>query len=238
MNREYQKWYSSRLGRDMEMLVFGHGGLPMLVFPTSMGRFYEYEDNGMIAAVSHLYEQGQLQAFCVDSVDTESWYNKSAHPRDRVLRHLQYESYVMEEVMPFLRNRNWSRRIMTTGCSFGAYHAMNLALRHPDLITDCVCMGGAYNIRRFLGGYSDDNVYFNNPPDYLANMGDGWQMDQYRNNHRFVLATGDYDICLGENFQMAHTMGTKYIPHTLDVWGNGTAHDWPWWHGMAQKFFP
>src|ERR1700719_596773 len=51
MNREYHKWYSPRLGRDMELLVFGHAGLPVLVFPTSGGRFYEFEDRGMVGAL-------------------------------------------------------------------------------------------------------------------------------------------------------------------------------------------
>jgi esterase/lipase superfamily enzyme len=67
MNREYHKWYSSRLGRDMEMLVIGYAGLPVLVFPTSGGRFYEFEDRGMIGAVGGRVERGDLQFFCVDS---------------------------------------------------------------------------------------------------------------------------------------------------------------------------
>lgn len=232
MNREYHKWFSSRLNRDMEMLVYGHGGLPLLVFPTSMGRFFEYEEHGMIAAVRDKFESGQLQAFCVDSVDIESWYNKRAHPHDRVVRHMQYESYLLDEAMPFLRGKNWSQRIVTTGCSFGAYHAMNFALKYPDLISDCVCMGGAYDIRQFLDGYYDDNCYFNNPPDYLPNLNDGriW----HRN---FVLATGEWDICLGENFRLANIMGARRIPHLLDVWGNHTKHDWPWWQQMSRKFF-
>jgi esterase/lipase superfamily enzyme len=75
MNREYHRWYSPSLGRDMELLIQGHAGMPMVVFPTSMGRFFEYEDRGMIGAVGDRYEHGQVQAFCVDSVDGESWYN-------------------------------------------------------------------------------------------------------------------------------------------------------------------
>ena len=59
MNREYHKWYSSRLGRDMELLVFGHSGLPVLVFPTSGGRYYEFEDRGMIGAVAGRVEHGR-----------------------------------------------------------------------------------------------------------------------------------------------------------------------------------
>jgi esterase/lipase superfamily enzyme len=229
MNREYHKWYSGRLHRDMELLVIGHAGTPVLVFPTSMGRFFEYEDNGMPGAVAGKIEAGGLQFFCVDGVDSESWYNKSAHPRDRVLRHMQYESYVLEEVMPFLRHKNWSPRRVTTGCSFGGYHAVNFALKHPGLITDCVSMGGAFDIRQFLYGYYDDNCYFNNPPDYIPNL-----TGPYAN---FTLATGEHDMCLGENFRMAHLMGQRHIPHQLDVWHNRTGHDWPWWRHMAQKWF-
>ena len=230
MNREYHKWYSHRLHRDMELLVFGHAGTPVLVFPTSMARFFEYEDRGMIGAVSHRIEQGHLQFFCVDSVDTESWYNRFAHPRDRVRRHMAYEDYVTQEAIPFMRHRNWSPRRVATGCSFGGYHAVNFALKHPSLITDCVSMSGAFDIKQFLNGYYDLNCYYNNPPDYLMNMQGGG----YGN---FILATGEHDICLGENFSMAHIMGVKGVPHILDVWKNGMIHDWPWWQQMARKFF-
>ncbi len=229
MNREYHKWYSSRLNRDMDLLVFGHGGTPILVFPTSMGRFYEYSDNGMVGAVAHKVDAGEFQLFCVDSVDAESWYNKGIHPHDRVIRHMQYESYIKEEVLPFLRHRNWSRRIVTTGCSFGGYHAVNFALKNPDVITNCVSMSGAYDMKQFLHGYYDDNCFYNNPPDYLPNLSGPYP--------HFVLAAGEHDICLGENFRMANIMGVRGVPHYLDVWKNGTAHDWPWWRGMAQKFF-
>lgn len=143
MNREYHKWYSRTLGRDMELLIFGHGGAPLLVFPTSMGRFFEFEDRGMIEANRWKYESGQLQAFCIDSVDKESWYNYGAHPGYRVWRHMQYERYVVEEVLPLIRHRN-GNGLTVTGASFGGYHAMNFALRHPDLISRCVCMSGAF----------------------------------------------------------------------------------------------
>jgi esterase/lipase superfamily enzyme len=36
MQRQYQRWYSHSLGRDMELLVFGHAGPPIIVFPYCM----------------------------------------------------------------------------------------------------------------------------------------------------------------------------------------------------------
>ncbi|HUA84735.1 MAG TPA: alpha/beta hydrolase-fold protein [Bryobacteraceae bacterium] len=236
MNREYHKWFSPRLGRDMELLVFGHAGMPVIVFPTSMGRFFDYENRHMIEVVRDRYEQGRLQAFCVDSVDAESWYNKSAPPAQRAARHLQYDDYLVHELMPFIRTRNASPELAVTGCSFGGYHSVNFALRHPDLATYCVSMGGAFDIRQFLDGYYDDNCYYNCPPDFLPGLNDSWYLDRYR-RMRIVLATGENDICLAENRRLSDIMTAKSIPHWLDVWGDGTGHDWPWWEQMAQKFF-
>jgi len=221
----------------MELLTYGYAGMPLIVFPTSMGRFYDYEDRRMIGVLDYRYDSGHLQGFCVDSVDKESWYNRGIPPRDRVLRHMQYEQYLLHEVLPFIQSRNSAPRIGVTGCSFGGYHAMNFTLRHPELVSACVSMGGAFDIHQFLNGYYDENCYFNCPPDFLPGLSDEHYLSQYRNGARLVLATGETDICLAENLRLAHIMDGKQIPHWLDVWGDGTGHDWPWWQRMAVKFF-
>jgi len=236
MNREYHKWYSNALRRDMELLVFGHDGIPLLVFPTSMGRFFDYESRGMIQALQNKYEHGQLQAFCVDSVDAESWYNKAVPPRERAHRHTEYDRYLFDEIVPFIRSRNRSDLLITTGCSFGGYHAVNFALRHPDVVTGAVSMGGAFDIHQFLNGYYDDNCYYNCPPDFLPNLTDPWYLDRYR-RQKLVLATGESDSCLDENIRLSGIMNAKEIQHWLDVWGDGAGHDWYWWQQMAVKFF-
>ena len=115
MNREFHKAYSQELNRDMEALVFGHAGTPRLVFPTSMGKFFEYEDRGMIGVLAPKIDRGELQVFCLDGVDLESWYNKGVHPRVRVMRHLQYQRYVLHEVIPFIRWKNQTPRLAVTG---------------------------------------------------------------------------------------------------------------------------
>jgi len=119
MIREYHKWFSPRLHRDMELLVFGHAGIPLLIFPTSMGRFYDYEDRHMLDPVRDKYENGQLQAFCVDSVDAESWYNKAVHPAQRAARHVEYDQYLVHEMEPFIRARNASSDAATCMVSSG-----------------------------------------------------------------------------------------------------------------------
>lgn len=237
MNREYHKWWSPSLGRDMELQVFGHGGLPILTFPSSRGRFFDYENNGLIGAVHWQYEQGNLQAYCLDSVDAESWYNRSVSPRDRVRRHMQYERYVLDEVVPLVRLKNRHPRLGLTGCSFGGYFALNFALKYPWTFSDSVSMSGAFDMHQFLGNYYDENCYFNSPPDYLPNLNDHNMLERYRSNSRLVLATSEWDPCLDENWRMARIMGTKNIPHWMDVWGPGIKHDWPFWRQMAVKYF-
>ncbi len=235
MNREYHKWYSHRLGREMELLVFGHGGLPAIVFPTSCGRFHEFEDRGMVGAIWNKIEAGEVQLFCVDSVDAESWYNRDVPPRWRIARQMQYEDYICAEVLPLVQQKNWSPKRILMGCSFGGYHSLDMALRHPDLFTGVLSMGGAFDTTNFLWGYHDNDVYFHEPMQYLPNMSDPWFFDRYRQN-TYVLATGEWDICLGANQRMAGVMHHKGIPCKLDVWGEQSMHDWPYWQRMIQTY--
>jgi esterase/lipase superfamily enzyme len=237
MNREYHKWYSHRLGREMELLFFGSHGAPVLVFPTSMGRFYEYEDRGMVEALASEMDQRKLMLCCVDSVDKESWYNRGAHPKDRVLRHIAYDSYIQHEVVPLMRMRSGATRVAVTGCSFGGYHCTNFALRHPDVVSHCVSMSGAYDVHQFLDGYYDDNCYFNCPVDFLPQQSDAWYLDQYRQDIKWVFGAGEHDICLEENRRLAGIFASRGIPHWFDFWGMGAVHDWPLWQQMAKKYF-
>jgi esterase/lipase superfamily enzyme len=236
MRRDYIKWYSPSLHRDMELLAFGERGFPVVVFATSGGRFHEYEDRGMINALRPKIDAGELQVICVDSVDRESWYYRSVHPADRLHRQNAFDAYLGLEVAPFIRNRTSWPRFGTTGCSFGGYHAINFALRHPGLVPYAVSMSGAFNVpNRFLDGHYDENAYFHAPLDYLPNLNEAGSLDQVRRNY-YVLAVGNHDPLFDQNVKMAHALGTKSIPHVLDVW-EGFGHDWPWWYQMAEKFF-
>src|SRR5678815_2034765 len=180
MNREYHKWFSPALQREMEVLVFGSGGTRAIVFPTSLGRFYQWEDFGMLEPLRSRLEDGAIQLFCVDSVDAESWYAKWRPPNERVGRHVEYDRYLLEEVVPFTAKNNPSPALTTTGASFGAFHAVNFAFRHPELVTRVLGMSGLYDVRNFAPGATCDALYFNNPGDYLANGHDQKRLDALR----------------------------------------------------------
>jgi esterase/lipase superfamily enzyme len=148
VNRTYHKWFSNHLNRDMELLVFGHAGAKVLVFPTRQGRFYDYENWGhgeCLAALNY------IRLYCVDGVDSESLYCHCAPPAVRVRRHQQYERYLLEEVIPLMRAENGSLSLVAHGCSIGAYHAMNLALRYPWLFRKVVALSGRYDLTRSFG---------------------------------------------------------------------------------------
>jgi esterase/lipase superfamily enzyme len=239
MIREYHKGYSSHLGRQMELLIFGHAGLPVVVFPTSCGRFFDFEDREMVAAVAGKIDAGQLQLFTVDSVDTESWYNRAASPRNRVARHLQYEEYLIHEVVPLIRQKNSGSRpnssIVALGCSFGGYHAVNIALRHPEIFTGFVSLSGVFDLTSFLGGYYDQECYYNLPTHYLPNLTDPWFLDRFRQN-RYVLATGQDDQCLAQNLALDRILSALEIPHQLHIWDAKNSHDWPTWQRMVAQY--
>jgi esterase/lipase superfamily enzyme len=219
----------------MELLVFGHAGLPVLAFPTSCGRFFEYEDRGMIDTLKGRIDAGQLQIFSVDSVDAESWYNKRVAPRWRIARHMQYEDYLIHEVVPLIRQKNQNSHLLSLGCSFGGYHAVNIALRHPDIFTGILSMSGAFDLSNFLHGYYDQDCYFNLPTHYLPNLTDPWFLSRYSRN-TCILATGWDDQCLNQNQNLDRILSDRWIPHEFHIWDSSNSHDWPTWLRMAQKY--
>ena len=234
MHRSHHRWHSPTLGRDMELLVFGHHGAPVLVFPTSQGRYFEFEDRGMVKVLEHHIEQGWIQLICVDSVDAESWYCSWAHPGGRIWRHVQYEQYLLNEVVPFVRTFNGNDFWMTLGCSFGAFHAVNIALRHPGLFRRTIGLSGRYTMRSFMDGYSNDHVYFNTPTDYSQNLNDPHQLDQLRRLD-IILAVGRDDPGRTSNEQLSGNLWHHGVGNALRIW-DGWSHDWPYWGAMLRKY--
>jgi esterase/lipase superfamily enzyme len=200
----------------MELLAFGHAGVPMVVFPTSMGAFFDYEDRGMVSAVSDKIESGAMRLFCVATLDTETFYARNGAPRARIDRYLAYERYLVDELVPYLRHMTGREALGVTGC---------------------ITMGGAFDITRFFGGYYDEDVYLLCPPHFLPGLDNPWFLDRMRAN-KWVLATGEADICRTETEQAAGLLGFKDVPHSLHVWQNGSVHDWPEWIRMAKAYLP
>ena len=240
MNREYHRWYSHRLGRDMELLVFGHGGAKVLVFPTRDGRFYEYENLRLVESVRHKIEAGQLQLYCVDSIDWESYYCWWCDPANRVQRHCVFEEYILNEVMPLMASKNNHPCTIAHGCSFGAYHAANIAFRHPHLFQKLAAFSGRYDptrnvesFRDLLDGHRDEALYYQVPVHYLPGL-DGWRLDALRRMD-IVLVIGREDPFLDNNRHLSEILWSKGVWHALHVW-DGRAHRGRYWRQMAPLY--
>ncbi len=240
---EYHKWRSPVLGRDMELKVYGHGGKPVLVFPSGGGRFFEYEDFGMVEACRSFLEDGKVQLFTVDSVDNQSWFDRRLPVIERVRRHELYERYVMEEAVPFIRERGGSGLpLMTTGCSGGGYHAANFLFRHPDVFDGTISLSGLYSPRFAVGDQWDDSLYVHFPLTYLPRLEDPRLLGLIRRS-KIVLCVGhgdwertdEYD-CLADTRAMKEVLEAKDIPCWVDFWGDDAHHDWEWWRKQVSYF--
>lgn len=232
MQEFYHKFYTQYLGCDFEMLVFGSSGYPIVLFPTSLGRYYEMKDSGLICSAEHLIDSGKIKIYCVDGIDSRSWYNYSIHPADRVKTHIAYERTILNDVIEFAKFECAAKDVAVAGCSFGGYHALNLAFKHPDRVKFLLSMSGEFDIHQFIFGYYDDNCYFNNPPDYMPNLSDPWYLDRIK-KMLIVLGTGNFDESLEDNKAMSEILHSKEIPHLLDVRPH-SGHDWDSW----KKMFP
>lgn len=244
MKIQYFKDYSECLGRDMEFKVFGHAGKPMLVFPCQDGRFFDFEDRGMVDIAGGFIDSGRLQLFCCDSNDINSWSSTSWDNRARIEQQEAYFHYICDELCPRIfeinAEGNGGKRaegILTTGCSMGGTHALNFLLRRPDIFSGCIALSGAYNARLFFGDYFDDLVYANSPVDYINGMTyDHPYVEMYR--HRTIIlccGRGAWEHPMQEDSaRMKELFEYKNIPAWVDFWGPDVAHDWPWW----EKQFP
>jgi esterase/lipase superfamily enzyme len=217
----------------MDLHEFGHGGARIIAFPTSMGSFFEWEDQGMIRALRHQLENGWIQLICVGSVDKESWYS-DGHPYHRVRRHEQYDQYLLNEVLPFTWGRNPTPYLMTAGASFGSYYAIDFGFRYPQWVNRIISMSGLCDIRKFCHGYHDELVYYHNPIEFLANEHEGWRLDALRRQD-IILAVGKDDGLVHQNRQLSGVLWQKGIGNALREW-DGFSHDWPWWHKMINLY--
>ena len=137
MQINYHKSYSNYLNRDMEFKVCGHAGIVLLAFPSQDGRFYDYENRNLIQSISNQIDQGKVMVLCCDSIDGESWSAEWKNINDRIRAHEAYFNYIYQELLPLFRDLYPSQReskVYTTGCSLGAYHALNILFRMPDYL--------------------------------------------------------------------------------------------------------
>lgn len=234
MHTEYHKWHSPSLHRDMELKIYGHAGARMIVFPTSQGAFFEWEDQGMMDALGHHLREGWLQIYAVSSDDKNSWYAYHKHPRQRAQRHDAYNAYLLYEVLPLSRQKNGNPFCILAGASFGAFHALNFGLRFPDQAGRIISLSGLCDITRFTDGFGSHEVYSNNPMAFIPNEHDPYRIRQLQALD-IILAIGRDDPMCETNRRISGVLWSKGIGNALRIW-DGWSHDWPYWKDMIRLY--
>jgi esterase/lipase superfamily enzyme len=221
----------------MEVAVYGHYGFSLLMFPTASADFLEYERFQLIDSIAWFINEGKVKVYSINSINNESWLNKNMHPAHRAIRHQQFNEYVNEEVVPFIKHTSSTNNpIVNTGASLGAFHSLNTFLRRPDLFSGVIAMSGTYDLKYYANGYYDNNCYFNSPIDYLPTWNDEHILNQLR--HRSIIIAsgqGPYEDPSASQ-RISDILNSKGIQHWLDLWGYDMRHDWPTWRQMLPYF--
>ena len=244
MKTEYFSKTSSCLDRMMEFKVYGHQGKPVLVFPTSRGRFYQYEDFGMIDSIAGFIENGLIQVWTCDSIDGETFLSENGHPADRIRQHENYFNYITRELIPFIKeqskagNNGTEQKLMVTGCSLGAYHSANIFFRFPWHFDSLIALSGLYSTEYFFGSFMDQAVYFNSPIHYLANLSDEEYLNKFRQSEIYICCgKGNFEErMLADALRMQEILSSKNVNAWIDIWGTDVNHDWDWWRKQIRYF--
>jgi esterase/lipase superfamily enzyme len=232
--------------RDIDLgaggvVAYGHWGRPVVAFPSELGKRWDWESTGMVAALAPLIDGGRVKLYCVDGADEWSWRADDLPLEVRAQRHGDYERWILGSVVPFV-HVDTGGEIVVTGSSFGAYHAANFALKRADLFPLAICMSGVYDVSVVGWGDRADAVYFNNPMDYVAHLHSD-HLDWLRSRVSILLVCGqgrweDTTGALDSTRRFAGLLGERGIPHELDLWGHDVPHDWPSWRAQIAHHLP
>ena len=243
MNKFVTSWFSPALQREMPIAVYGHYGFALLMIPTAAADFEEYERFQLLEALAPEINAGKLKVFSINSMNKESWMNNEMNPAHKAIRHNQFNEYVFNEVIPFIRTHTSNDTyIYTCGASFGALHAMNLFLKRPDIINGVISMSGVYDLKEYTKGFWDDQVFYNSPMHYIPSLTDGWYLEKIKASHHIHIYSGSGRFEDPEsNKRFSQVLWNKGIWHDFGLWGNDVHHDWPTWRSMLpyiiqQKF--
>lgn len=240
MKREVLCMHSGALDRDVNMIVYGEGGYPTIVFQVQDAKCNNFEDFGMIDVLAPFIDGGQIQVFSVDSFDEDSW-SSTADNASRAAAQERYFNFATDELVPFVQQINGSSlRPISMGCSMGATHAAIVAFRRPDLYQGCIAMSGVYRTGYFFGDWMNETLYNNDIPAFLTNMPEGHPYVDLYNHRQLVLCTGQgaWELGLSDVRYIDDQLRRLHAAHWCDYWGIDVSHDWPWWRKQVVYFLP
>jgi esterase/lipase superfamily enzyme len=232
-----QRWFSDRVQQEITVVRWGTFGRPVLVFPSAGGDAEEIERFHLVDACGPLLAEGLVKLYSVDSVAGRAMIAKAGSPEHRMWLLNQFHECVRREVVPAIHADlgGQAMEVIATGASIGAFNAVAVLCRYPDVFGAAIGMSGSYRIERFYDEAWSQDLYFSAPLQFLPGL-EGSQLDRLR--ERFaVLASGEGDWeNVGESWRMAAALGARAIPNRVDNWGPQWAHDWRTWRQMLPQY--
>jgi esterase/lipase superfamily enzyme len=232
-----ERWYSGRLQQDITVMRWGAVGTPVLVFPSAGGDAGEIERNGLVDACGPLLAEGRVKLYSVDSVAGQAMVTKASSAEHRMWLLNQFHECIRREVVPAIHADLGGQAIdvITAGASIGAFNAVALLCRYPDVFGAAIGMSGSYRIERFYDEAWSQDLYNSAPLQFLPGL-EGPQLDRLRQRW-VVLASGEGEWeDVGESWRMAEILGAKGIPNRVDNWGPDWDHQWPTWRQMLPQY--
>jgi esterase/lipase superfamily enzyme len=235
--KERERWFSGRLQEEITLARWGSIGRPVLVFPSAGGDAEEIERHGLVEACGELLAAGRVKLYSVDSVAGQVMVTKAGSPEHRTWVLNQFHECVRHEVVPAIHADLGGQALdlIATGSSIGAFNAIAMLCRYPEVFSAAVGMSGTYRIERFYDEIWTQDLYFSAPLQFLPSL-EGPQLERLR--QRFaLLASGDGDWeDVGESWRLAAILGGKGIPNRVDNWGPDWSHDWVTWRRMLPQY--
>lgn len=232
-------WFSPRVGQRVEVRRWGHGAQPVLLFPTAGGDCEEVERFWMLEVLRELLDAGRIRVYSVDSISGRAWIDRDLSAEQKARTQVAFDDFIAHELVPAM----WAdgggekREIITTGASIGAWNALSVGARHPELVRAAVCMSGTYDLRRWMGSTVTFDFHTVSPLHFVPMLPDDHAQLRLLRSRFFLLATGSGDYeAPWESWMVARVLGSRGIPNRVDDWGPEWRHDWVTWREMLPKY--
>ena len=232
-----ERWYSPRVERDVTVARWGHWGRPVIVFPTAGGDAEEIERMGLIDSLGPLLDSGRIKVYSCDSVAGYAMVREEGSARYRAALLDGFHHFVRQEMVPAVWADCGTPRadVITAGASIGAFNAVAMLCRHPEVFSTAIGMSGTYDVSKFVGHDAGDALFFATPLFFLPTL-NGETLATLQ--HRYaILASGEGRWeNIGHSWNLAAVMGARGIPNRVDPWGAQYDHDWPTWRVMLPHY--
>jgi esterase/lipase superfamily enzyme len=238
MSKESSTWHSERLGRELKLARWGEIGRPVLVFPTAGGDAEEIERFLLLKVLAPMLEAGKIKVYSVDSVAGRAWLSEDNSTVNAARVQNQFDACIYHEVVPAIRQdcRSPDAEIITAGASIGAFNALAVLCRHPDVFSHAICMSGTYDLTRFLRGPKTDEYHYVSPLDFLPRLPDGDHLQTLRRRFALLAFGGGRWEDPAQSWRVADALGKRGVANRVDAWGQEYDHDWQTWREMLPKY--